>query len=112
MADQPTGVPSIIWLAIVLLSGSAILAQPPSQPNTPQHNGDVLRFYRVWIQELRDCRTGCPPGVATTNSRWSRWYLIDDRQPEDKQEITDTLDFYRKNHIKLEFKSVEGKLPE
>lgn len=86
-----------------------LLAVMLAQQSAPDNHlalchGDFLHFYRVQIEE----RT--PNG--TVAAKWSRWYLIDDRQPEDKQEIKETLDFYRKNHIKVEYKTVEGKLPD
>lgn len=51
-----------------------------------------------------------PNGIKTKT--WSRWFLIDDRKPDDKKEIADTLKFYRNNNIKVEYAAIEGKLPE
>ena len=65
---------------------------------------DWLRFYRVQTVETM------PNGIKTKT--WSRWFLIDDRKPDDKKEIADTLKFYRNNNIKVEYAAIEGKLPE
>src|SRR5437879_5326553 len=55
---------------------------------------DFLHFYRVELIEKDQ--------HGTERKAWSRWYLIDDRKPEDKEEIDWQLSFFRMNHIRVE----------
>jgi hypothetical protein len=92
-------------LALLLLFAVSCFAQnTKSDDHLALCHKDFLRIYRVRTIE-RD-----PQGRE--RKAWTRWFLIDDRNPSDKEEISDTLRFYRENHIEIEMKSLEGRLPD
>ncbi len=98
-----------VCLAFVLMCGMVGGAPKPEEPLIGDEHvllchTDWLRFYRVKITEV--------DAAKRERKVWSRWYLIDDRQAEDKEEIRSTLEFYRSNHIETQYLALPGKLPE
>lgn len=92
---------------VVLLAISLLLAAQEPRKADDDHifscHTDWLHFYRIQLTE-RDA-------AGRDFQSWTKWTLIDDRKPSDKQEINEQLAFYRSNHIKIEYWAMEGKLP-
>lgn len=93
----------LLLLALLLSLAAAEPAQSKKKAGADDHlllcHQEFVRIYRVATVEKM-------PGGQTVEG-WTRWFLIDDRRPADKEEIDAQLKFYRENHIAVEFKALQ-----